>query len=226
MKHIDFSSPECSNLLPADFAHVDGVYSTFGKRLTDICLALLILPFITPVIAIIWAIVRLDGSAGFFGHERVGKNGRKFKCWKIRSMCVDSKARLQEYLAENPDAAAEWTLDYKLTNDPRITRIGRFIRKTSLDELPQIVNVLKGEMSFVGPRPVVQDELQRYGARLGAYLSVKPGITGPWQVSGRNRVTYGERVQMDADYANNHSFWSDIKIVACTVGALVNRTGK
>ena len=163
-----------------------GFYSDAGKRMFDVILALLLLPVFAPVILILWSLVRRDGGPGFFGHTRVGQHGKPFKCWKIRSMVVDAENRLLTYLEANPIAAAEWECDHKLTDDPRINRLGRILRKTSLDELPQIWNVLRGEMSFVGPRPVVALELVKYGSSASAYLAQKPGITGVWQVSGRN----------------------------------------
>jgi len=203
-----------------------GLYARFGKRLFDLCFALLLLPVLAPVIALLWAIVRRDGGAGFFGHRRVGRDGKIFKCWKLRSMVVDAEARLEAHLKAHPEAAAEWARDHKLTDDPRITRFGDFIRKTSLDELPQIWNVLKGEMSFVGPRPVVTKELEKYGNSLPAYLAQKPGITGLWQVSGRNDISYGERVAMDVTYLSQRSLRRDLVIIARTALAVVDRTGR
>jgi len=203
------------------FSYADG-----GKRLIDLILAMCLLPILAPVIAILWFVVRRDGGSGFFGHKRVGLNGQTFKCWKLRSMCVDADVRLARHLESNPAAAKEWARDFKLENDPRITRFGRFIRETSLDELPQIWNVLKGEMSLVGPRPVTQEELERYGTRAAVYRSMRPGITGAWQVSGRNDVSYSRRVALDVQYARRMSFLGDIGIIFATVGAVLNRTGK
>ena len=203
-----------------------GVYSGFGKRGFDVVFALLLLPAVAPVIAVLWCVVRLDGGAGFFGHTRVGRNAKPFKCWKIRSMVVDAEARLQAHLDAHPEAAAEWARDHKLTHDPRINRLGRILRKTSLDELPQIWNVLKGEMSFVGPRPVVAIELVKYGQSASAYLVQRPGITGLWQVSGRNDISYEERVAMDVAYLSERSFPTDLKIIALTASAMVLRTGR
>ena len=197
-----------------------------AKRVFDIALAIALLPILVPVIAILWGLTKRDGAAGFFGHERVGLNGRSFKCWKIRTMVSDAQARLAKHLAENPDAAEEWKRDHKLENDPRITRLGRFLRRTSLDELPQIWNVLRGEMSFVGPRPVTRIEMRKYGHARTAYLSTKPGITGLWQVSGRNDVTYDERVLMDVEYLQTMSLWKDIVIIAKTGTSVMGATGK
>lgn len=209
------------------FSHKpSGVYHAFGKRAFDVAFSLLLLPILVPIIIGLWLYVRRDGAAGFFGHARVGQNGKVFKCWKVRSMVADAESRLEAYLKANPEAAAEWARDHKLTDDPRITRFGHFIRKTSLDELPQIWNVIKGEMSFVGPRPIVTKELEKYEQHLPAYLAQKPGITGLWQVSGRNDVSYRERVQLDVDYLEKSSFLTDVKIILKTALAVVDRTGR
>jgi len=197
-----------------------------SKRGFDIVLALLLLPALAPVIAVLWALTRRDGGPGFFGHTRIGRNGRSFRCWKIRTMVVNAEAMLAAHLAADPEAAAEWARDFKLADDPRITPLGDLLRRTSLDELPQIWNVLKGEMSFVGPRPVPRVELRQYGRYRTAYLSLKPGITGLWQVSGRNDVTYDERVRMDVEYLQTMSLREDIRILVKTVGSVLGRTGK
>jgi len=203
-----------------------GIYHAFGKRAFDLVLAFIFLPVLTPIILGLWLYSRRDGAPGLFGHARIGQNGEVFKCWKVRSMVADAESRLEAYLKANPEAAAEWAKDHKLTNDPRITRFGQFIRKTSLDELPQIWNVLKGEMSFVGPRPVVTKELEKYGQDLPSYLAQKPGITGLWQVSGRNDVSYSERVQMDVDYLEKRGFLMDLKIIGKTAFSVLGRTGR
>ena len=202
------------------------LYATHLKRPLDVVMALIMLPVLVPVIALLWLMVRRDGGNGFFGHTRVGRDGKSFKCWKMRSMEVDAEAKLACYLRANPKAAAEWARDHKLVNDPRITRIGAFLRKSSLDELPQIWNVLKGEMSFVGPRPVVAEELARYGASDWAYLQTRPGITGLWQVSGRNDVSYADRVAMDVRYTADMRLGRDMWIMAMTAGAVIYATGK
>ncbi|WP_027236010.1 sugar transferase [Leisingera caerulea] len=203
-----------------------GYYSRSGKRIFDILFALLLLPVLVPVILILWGVVRLDGGPGFFGHTRVGQDGKLFKCWKVRSMVVDAESRLQAHLDTNPEAAAEWERDHKLTNDPRINRLGRILRKTSLDELPQIWNVLKGEMSFVGPRPIVTKELRKYGSSASAYLVQRPGITGLWQISGRNDISYDERVALDVAYLYRRGFFKDLKIILRTGAAVLGRTGR
>ncbi|NVK13315.1 MAG: sugar transferase [Rhodobacteraceae bacterium] len=203
-----------------------GVYAKAGKRVFDIGFALLLLPVLVPVILVLWGLVRRDGGPGFFGHTRVGRDGKPFKCWKVRSMVADAEARLQAHLDADPAAAAEWERDHKLANDPRISRLGHVLRKTSLDELPQIWNVLKGEMSFVGPRPIVTKELAKYGSSASAYLAQKPGITGLWQVSGRNGISYQERVALDVAYLRRRSFPADLKIIARTGLAVLGATGR
>ncbi|OBY26487.1 sugar transferase [Leisingera sp. JC1] len=201
-------------------------YARAGKRVFDTGFALLLLPVLAPVILFLWILARRDGGPGFFGHTRVGRDGKPFKCWKVRSMVADAEARLQAHLDADPAAAAEWERDHKLANDPRISRLGHVLRKTSLDELPQIWNVLKGEMSFVGPRPIVTRELAKYGSSAPAYLAQTPGITGLWQVSGRNDISYRERVALDVDYLSRRSFAADLKIIARTGLAVLGATGR
>lgn len=228
MQNLALTAYETGESIPkhSRAASVGGFYAKLGKRCFDIVFALFLLPILMPVICMLWAAVRLDGGPGFFGHTRIGRNGQPFKCWKVRSMVVDAEARLQDYLDANPDAAAEWARDHKLTNDPRINRLGHILRKTSLDELPQIWNVLKGEMSFVGPRPIVTKELAKYGSGVSAYLAQKPGITGLWQVSGRNDISYDERVALDVSYLSRCSFGLDLKIIAKTGAAVLGTTGR
>jgi len=203
-----------------------GFYMQYGKRMTDLTLAVLMLPVLAPVIAVLYLLTRLDGGPGFFGHRRIGKDGKAFKCWKIRTMVVGAEAKLQEHLQNNPEAAAEWARDFKLDNDPRITRVGNFLRKTSLDELPQLWNVIKGEMSFVGPRPIIRTEMHKYAGYQWAYLAMKPGVTGVWQVSGRNDVDYDERVAMDVEYLSRAGFAYDLGVMFKTAGAVLKSTGK
>lgn len=225
--------------LPVDYAgspqavrdlgtHIEtrSIYDRVGKRVFDLVLVVIALPLLLPVIAVLWAIVRRDGGPGFFGHLRVGRDGQSFRCWKIRTMVPNAEAILQDHLKQNPVAAAEWARDHKLSDDPRITRLGRFLRKTSLDELPQLWNVIKGEMSFVGPRPIVTDEIPKYGIFKEGYLAMQPGVTGLWQVSGRNEVTYDERVQLDMEYLVRRSFLVDLRILFATANAVIDRTGK
>ncbi len=196
-----------------------------AKRALDLLVMLLLLVFVLPVIALCAVITALDGGSPFFGHRRVGLNGREFLCWKIRSMVVDSQSRLAAHLEAHPEARREWDTTRKLTHDPRVTRFGRFLRKSSLDELPQLLNVFLGQMSIVGPRPVPRDELAMYGASQQAYLDLRPGITGLWQVSGRNTVSYATRVAMDQEYRRTQSLKLDLVIIAKTVGVVVKRSG-
>lgn len=160
-----------------------------------------------------------------FAHRRIGKGGQAFPCYKFRSMVVNSAEVLEQHLAENPDARAEWQRDQKLRNDPRVTPIGRLLRRTSLDEVPQIFNVLRGEMSMVGPRPIVEGEMVRYRQYIVDYMSVKPGITGLWQISGRNNTTYGRRVALDTAYARSRTVALDLAILARTVPAVLTGSG-
>ncbi|MDZ4309646.1 MAG: sugar transferase [Cypionkella sp.] len=201
-------------------------YFSLPKRLLDLCLAMLMAPVLVPLIVVLWLLVRSDGGPGFFGHNRVGRHGKHFNCYKLRSMVPDAEVRLQIYLAENSQAAAQWQRDYKLDDDPRITKLGQFLRRSSLDELPQLWNVLRGEMSLVGPRPVTAPELSMYGSRAGIYRSMRPGITGLWQVSGRNSVSYERRVDLDEEYFHRANLLLDLLIIAKTALAVLNRTGR
>ena len=199
--------------------------SRFLKRAFDLLGALSIIIALSPALLILGYLVSRDGGSPIYGHERVGMNGRKFKCLKFRSMVINSKEVLEEVLRTDPVARAEWDKDFKLKNDPRITKVGHFIRKTSLDELPQLWNVVKGDMSLVGPRPVIEDELGRYAGDVDYYLMAKPGMTGLWQISGRNDVDYETRVYFDSWYVKNWSLWNDIAILFKTVGVVLKRDG-
>ncbi|WP_306142848.1 sugar transferase [Roseibium sp. MMSF_3412] len=201
------------------------LYANFFKRSVDVLLVLLASPMILLVVGTLYAVVRSDGGAGFFGQRRVGRYGKEFLCWKIRTMQPNAAEMLKQHLAENPEAAKEWEENRKLADDPRITRIGKILRKTSLDEFPQFWNVLKGEMSIVGPRPVPADELRKYGDKDVFYKAVRPGITGLWQVSGRNDISYEERVSLDQTYTKSVGFFSDMMIILKTVDAMLKRTG-
>lgn len=195
------------------------------KRSFDIVVACLLLILLSPLFLLLSFLIRRDGGNAFYGHTRIGRNGRPFQCLKFRSMRMDADKVLQELLARDTGARAEWEKDFKLKNDPRITPVGRFLRKTSLDELPQLINVIKGEMSLVGPRPVVSAELERYGDYARLYLQVLPGITGLWQVSGRNDTSYNERVSLDAWYVQNWSIWYDIAVLFKTINVVLNQRG-
>lgn len=181
---------------------------------------------ISPILIVIALWIYKDSPGPvIFKHRRIGKNGKEFNCYKFRSMCVDAKEKLEQLLKNDPQARAEWEKDFKLKNDPRITKSGAFLRKTSLDELPQIFNVLKGEMSLVGPRPIIRDEMARYGEYIDDYLMVKPGITGMWQVSGKSDIGYKERVQLDSWYVRNWSVWLDAMLLWRTMKIVVQRKG-
>lgn len=195
------------------------------KRTVDILGASLILMLLSPILLTLYFLIRKDGGNVIYGHPRIGRNGKEFKCLKFRSMVVNSKEVLEHLLATDPKAKSEWDKDFKLRKDPRITKVGEFIRKTSLDELPQLFNVLKGEMSLVGPRPIIKDELERYEEDVDYYLMAKPGMTGLWQVSGRNNVDYKTRVYFDAWYVKNWSLWNDIAILFKTINVLRSREG-
>jgi Undecaprenyl-phosphate galactose phosphotransferase WbaP len=197
-----------------------------AKRALDILGAGVGLVLLAPFFLIVALMVRADGGPAFFAHQRVGRGGKLFGCLKFRSMVVDSQARLEALLANDPAARAEWEATRKLKNDPRITRIGRFLRSTSLDELPQLINVLLGEMSLVGPRPVQEAEIDRYyGASAAHYMAVRPGITGLWQVSGRSETSYESRVALDVSYVSRPSLLADISILLRTPVAVLSRRG-
>ena len=197
-----------------------------AKRAIDVAVAgtalLLLLPLLALIAATIW--MRDQGSP-VFRHTRLGRDGRSFGCLKFRTMVVDAEAALAAHLATNAAAQAEWDATHKLTDDPRVTALGRVLRKTSLDELPQLVNVLRGEMSLVGPRPIVQAEVARYGAAFTHCFSVPPGVTGLWQVSGRSDTTYEERVALDLDYAARWSLKRDLAILISTIPAVFAQRG-
>ena len=197
-----------------------------SKRTFDIVVASAMLLFALPAIFFI-AVLMFSTDRGpiLFSHERIGQNGKRFRCLKFRSMVVDSQEALRRHLELIPQARAEWEATQKLRDDPRVTPLGRFLRVTSLDELPQLINVIRGEMSLVGPRPIVQDEVVRYAEQIEHYAAVRPGITGLWQVSGRSDVDYDQRVQLDTLYVREWSFIGDLVILVKTVKVVVMRTG-
>jgi undecaprenyl-phosphate galactose phosphotransferase len=195
------------------------------KRLFDLAASALIVLALWWLYLYIYVRVRATGSPAIFGHERIGRGGKKFMCYKFRTMVPDAERVLRDLLATNLDAAAEWEQNFKLRNDPRITRIGAFLRRTSLDELPQIWNVIRGDMSLVGPRPIVEAELERYGDGALLYLHTRPGITGIWQVSGRNDTSYAERVSLDTWYVRNWSLWYDMVVLLKTIKIVFRREG-
>jgi len=195
-------------------------------RVLDVGLAGLALVLLAPLLLLIAAALWVaEPGPILFRHRRIGRGGASFDCLKFRSMALDAEARLAQLLSADPAAAAEWAADHKLRHDPRVTRIGAFLRSTSLDELPQLANVLQGEMSLVGPRPIVQAEIAKYGRSYRRYCAVKPGITGLWQVSGRNDVSYGRRVALDRLYAKRKGLLLDLGILAVTIPAVLARRG-
>lgn len=196
------------------------------KRFLDVLLVVLASPLLVPLFLVVAATVRLSSPGPvLFSHRRIRKHGAFFTMWKFRTMCQDSAQVLEDYLAKNPVARAEWRETHKLRHDPRVTRVGIFLRRFSLDELPQFWNVLEGTMSLVGPRPIVAAEVEKYGEYFVEYCKVKPGITGLWQVSGRSEVTYEERVQLDCKYVRDWSLGNDLKILSRTTFSVVNQDG-
>lgn len=197
----------------------------FIKRCVDVSGALVLGAVFSPVIVVVVAALRREGGPILFSHERIGRDGRRFRVHKFRSMVPDAEAVLHQLLEQHPELRAEWVRDHKLRDDPRITRVGRFLRRTSLDELPQLINVLRGEMSLVGPRPITEAELGKYGRAAAFYLRSKPGITGLWQVSGRNDTDYERRVAMDRYYAERAGILMDMVILLRTVRVVLGRRG-
>lgn len=195
-------------------------------RVLDILISLAVLVFFFPVLALVAVAVKFqDNGPVFFGHTRIGCDGQEFKCFKFRSMLVDAEARLQRLLETDAAARAEWAQDHKLKNDPRITAFGLLLRKTSIDEFPQLWNVLKGDMSLVGPRPIVRTEIRKYGKSFRQYASVRPGLTGLWQVAGRNDVSYTRRVAMDRLFSRRKSVSLYLYILFMTVPAVLMQRG-
>jgi Undecaprenyl-phosphate galactose phosphotransferase WbaP len=196
------------------------------KRVFDILFTLALALAALPFGIVIALAIALDSRGGvFFAHTRVGKGGRPFRIWKFRSMIAGSDEVLARYLDRNPTLVEEWRLTHKLKDDPRVTRVGRLLRKTSLDELPQVWNVLRGDMSMVGPRPIVSEESAKYGPAFALYTKVRPGLTGLWQVSGRNDTNYQRRVSLDCQYIRNWSLWLDAKILLKTVRVVLGGRG-
>ncbi|MGR3343178.1 MAG: sugar transferase [Paracoccaceae bacterium] len=203
-------------------------YEQWGKRLFDVILVVLILPIAVPVILIAWATTVMGGSKGFYGQQRIGQGGRIFQCWKVRTMRPDADYVLAKLVADCPDIAREWQINQKLQCDPRITPVGRFLRRTSIDELPQLWNVLTGEMSLIGPRPFTPDQKLLYDKTQPncAYYWLRPGISGLWQVQSRNEGVFQDRVSFDDIYAKNMSLWFDLKIALLTLFVILRTTGK
>ena len=204
------------------------VLHKFTKRIIDIIgsiIGILILIPTTLIIYLARKVLKEDKGPLFYEQLRYGKNGKVFRLYKFRSMCIGADKKLKEYLENNDEAREEFEKTHKLQNDPRITKIGNFLRKSSLDELPQMINILKGDMSFVGPRPVVEKEVEEYGTNKDKFLSVRPGLTGYWQVNGRSNTTYEERMKMELYYVDNCSLWLDIKIFFKTFITVFKKEG-
>ncbi len=217
------TSPEIQD--PSDDAGVRrGPYQVFFKRALDVTLVLLSVPFILPFILFLALIIALTGNIPFYSQARVGRGGKSFRMWKLRTMVRNADEYLETYLEANPDARREWDSYQKLKDDPRVTSLGRILRKTSIDELPQLFNVLNGTMSLVGPRPMMPDQKQYYHGL--AYYTLRPGITGPWQTSGRNYCsTFQERVSYDNAYAREISLKTDLQFLVRTVGVVLRAKG-
>lgn len=200
-----------------------GAYRLGFKRALDVLVVLAAAPFVVPLILIMAFAVAIDGGKPFYTQDRVGRGGRIFRMWKLRSMVVDADARMVAHLAENPEARREWDETQKLRDDPRITRLGQFLRKSSMDELPQLWNVLTGDMSLVGPRPMMPCQKALYPCT--AYYELRPGITGYWQTAGRNKTTFAARAHFDAAYERDLSLATDMAILVRTVSVVVKGTG-
>jgi exopolysaccharide production protein ExoY len=200
-----------------------GPYRNYFKRIFDVTTIVMAAPVVVPVVLISALLVARDGGSPFYTQMRVGQGGKRFRMWKLRSMVPDADARMEDYLASNPEARLEWDSTQKLKSDPRITKLGKFLRKSSLDELPQLWNVLRGDMSLVGPRPMMINQQQMYPGL--AYYALRPGITGYWQTAGRNRTTFEARAEYDDAYEAELSLKSDMKVLLATVSVVVNGTG-
>lgn len=196
------------------------------KRLFDVVFASLFLLLTLPLFIIVAVVLKVtDPGPVIYRHVRIGLWGRRFTCFKFRTMVVDAENVLKALLDDDPSARAEWERNRKLIKDPRVTRVGRILRESSLDELPQLINVLRGEMSLIGPRPIVPSEMSHYGERLASYVSARPGLTGAWQISGRSDCGYDKRVELDANYVSDWRFSTDLAILVRTVGAVIKRKG-
>lgn len=197
-----------------------------AKRCFDIAAAasalIILLPLLLTLALSIWLLL---GRPILYSHPRLGKDGKKFRCLKFRTMVKDGDAVLRNYFLSNPEGRIEWETTRKLRQDPRVTPLGRILRLTSADELPQLLNVIRGDMSLVGPRPITEDEMSHYGAVIQDYVRTRPGLTGLWQVSGRNDLSYETRVALDQHYLLNWSFWLDLQIIFRTIPAVLRSTG-
>lgn len=224
VKSMTVQSSQISSEKSAQAPHSrGGFYSNVVKRALDIVIVLAALPFLVPFFLVAGLIISLDGGSPFFFQERVGRHGKRFSMWKFRTMVPNAEAQLERHLAENPEARAEWDVKQKLSHDPRCTTFGRVLRRTSLDELPQLINVLTGDMSLVGPRPMLPSQQALYPGH--AYYRLRPGVTGSWQVSARNESSFADRAHFDDDYEARVSLATDAGIVARTVGVVLRGTG-
>jgi len=217
-RSIDLVTDSVREEPPPAVTVVPRVARNRAKRAFDVTVVTITAPLWGTAVLVLAGLVRMTSRGpAFYRHERVGRSGRPIGCLKLRTMVVDADARLAELLASDPALAEEFALTFKLKQDPRVTKVGNLLRRTSLDELPQLVNVLRGEMSLVGPRPITEEEMRRYGQYMPIVLSARPGMTGLWQVSGRNDVSYATRVALDVQYAFGQSLGGDLSILARTV---------
>ncbi len=200
------------------------LYADWLKRPFDIAFVIAIMPVLLPLLMLLGLAVALSGGRPLYSQARIGRNGRVFRMWKLRSMVPDADAALQRLLAEDPALRAEWAMKQKLENDPRVTRLGRFMRKTSLDELPQFFNVLMGDMSLIGPRPMMPEQCRLYPGT--DYYRLRPGISGAWQVGGRNDTSFAERARFDGAYRDNLTFATDVVLIAATLRVVLRGTGR
>jgi lipopolysaccharide/colanic/teichoic acid biosynthesis glycosyltransferase len=229
---MDFRFGEQTGGLPEDAYSEDVAEDTpsggdfSAKRIFDIVAATLGLVFLAPLLLVFALLIRLqDGQKVLYCPARLGYRGQTFRCFKLRTMVPDADSRLQAVLESCAEASREWDLTQKLTNDPRITPLGKFIRSTSIDELPQLINIIRGDMSLVGPRPISFNERLKYGEYFDVYTRVRPGLTGLWQTSGRSNTTYAERIQLDTKYVQTRTFWGDVLIIVKTVPAVLLTVG-
>ena len=220
----DFELPSATHSQGWVRARKEPLYRRVLKRWVDFGFVLMAAPFIVPVMLVLIGVLKVTGHSPFFTQERVGKGGRIFKLWKLRTMVPDADAKLRAYLQTDDAARQEWDAFQKLSSDPRITEFGQFLRKSSLDELPQLWNVLVGDMSLVGPRPMMVDQQELYPGN--AYYVLRPGLTGTWQISDRNLSTFAQRADFDAEYERTLSLFKDLKILLATVGVVLRATGK
>lgn len=223
---VEQDAPRATRTVPGEAGIPNSPLFRYSlKRVVDVLGAIVLGAVFTPVIIVIVGLLRLEGGPILFRHRRVGRHGKGFDCLKFRSMAPDGDRVLRELLERHPELRAEWIRDHKLRDDPRVTAVGRFLRRTSLDELPQLLNVVRGEMSLVGPRPVVREELLRYGRCASIYLAARPGITGLWQVNGRNNTDYRRRVVLDVYYVRRQSIFLDLYILIKTTYVVLGGSG-